>query len=618
MRKFYFIPVFILLSFVSIGQEPTNYYSVAEGKTNATLKSTLYGIISSNYKTNSYDYLYTIYETSDKTTSGNVWDMYSTCTWNFGQKQCGNYSGICDCFNREHSVPQSWFNSNSPMVSDAFHIYPTDGKVNGIRSNYPFGETNALPIGGKGLGKLGTSSFPGYTGTVFEPVDEYKGDFARSYFYFATRYENIMTTIDGASFNQTVYPALSDWSVNLFLKWHRQDPVSQKERDRNNAIYVHQRNRNPFIDHPELAEYIWGNKMGTAWTISGSTNPILTSPISGTTVDFGTVTYQQNLIKTVPVSAANLTGDLTVTLSGASASYFSIPTTIPKADAEAGFEITIYYYAPETGTHNATLTISGGGVSDVTVNITAIAVSCVDFSFSAPFTSDMVPFSQYSVLGDQVWSWRSANYGVAMSGYEYATNHANEDWLITNEMDLSDYENVRLEFSHTINKGIVANMQTENTVWISNDFHYGDPADATWTQLTIPTYPTGNDWTFVESGNIAIPAENCKSNTFIGFKYVSTASASSTWEIKNLSITGKCETNTGNIEVVKKKHAITLADKQITIFNLRNEGVQLYDIYGRLIHQMTDQTADHISLKVPASGIYIVRIGNEINKVLIK
>lgn len=253
---------------LTYAQPKAGYYDTAVGKADAALKTQLYSIISSGYITNSYTYLYTIYDTSDVTSTGNVWDMYSTCTWTPGVKKCGNYSTVCDCYNREHSIPQSWFNEASPMVSDAFHIYPTDGKVNGQRSNYPFGEcANGISLS-KGLGKLGSSTFTGYSGTVFEPVDDYKGDFARTYFYFATRYQNIMTTIGGESFNNTTYPSLSEWSVNLFLKWHRQDPVSEKETIRNNAVEVHQHNRNPYIDYPMLAEYIWGTKKGELWSFT--------------------------------------------------------------------------------------------------------------------------------------------------------------------------------------------------------------------------------------------------------------------------------------------------------------------------------------------------------------
>ena len=272
MKKFYLL--LLLFPLLVVAQPKAGYYDAAVGKSDAVLKTQLYTIISTGYVTKTYDYLYTIYNTSDITSTGNVWDMYSTCTWTPGEKKCGNYSAVCDCYNREHSIPQSWFNKESPMVSDAFHIYPTDGKVNGQRGNNPYGEcANGTTLSG-GKGKLGNCTFPGCSGTVFEPDDEYKGDFARTYFYFATRYQNIMTTIGGDSFNKTTYPSLSDWSVNLFLKWHRQDIVSQKEKNRNNAVEVHQKNRNPFIDHPELAEYIWGVKKGTPWSLTSGVDAL--------------------------------------------------------------------------------------------------------------------------------------------------------------------------------------------------------------------------------------------------------------------------------------------------------------------------------------------------------
>ena len=281
-----FLNTLLVLSFALVAQVPSGYYDKASGKTEAQLKTTLYSVISSGYVTKSYDYLYTIYATSDVTSDGKVWDMYSTCTWTPGQKKCGNYSTVCDCYNREHSIPQSWFDSRSPMVSDAFHVYPTDGKVNGQRSSYPFGECANGTTLSRGKGRLGSSTFSGYSGTVFEPDDEYKGDFARTYFYFATRYENIMTTIDGESFNNTVYPAFTSWSQSLFLKWHRQDPVSQKEITRNNAIYAHQKNRNPYIDYPELAEYVWGNRKGSAWNITSvNEKPVTTHFFSYNTAE---------------------------------------------------------------------------------------------------------------------------------------------------------------------------------------------------------------------------------------------------------------------------------------------------------------------------------------------
>ena len=238
---------------------PAGYYSSCENKGGQELLEALHSTIGT-HTTVSYSALYDLYKTSDVyPEDGKIWDMYSTKHWDTGKEECGSYKKIGDCYNREHSFPKSWFDNKSPMSSDAFHIYPTDGKVNGQRSNNPYGEcaggTSVASSGGvKALGKLGKSTFNGYSGTVFEPDDEYKGDFARSYFYMAACYNNRIASWHSDMLAGNSYPAFREWAVELLLKWDRQDPVSQKEIDRNEAVYSRQHNRNPFIDHPELAQ----------------------------------------------------------------------------------------------------------------------------------------------------------------------------------------------------------------------------------------------------------------------------------------------------------------------------------------------------------------------------
>ena len=248
------------------GDDPTtDYYAPADGKKGADLKTAMSGIIY-NRTEQSYDGLWSAFFTTDVRSDGKIWDMYSNIT-NYTPVTSGSsYSKEGDCYNREHSWPQSWFNSNTPMYTDLHHIYPTDGFVNGKRANYPFGETNGEDYKStNNFSKLGTCTYPGYTGTVFEPADEYKGDFARTYFYMVTCYEEkladwyagnadgIRATIDGST-----YPGLQEWQLNMLMEWAKNDPVSEKEINRNNAVYAIQNNRNPFIDYPGLQEYIWG------------------------------------------------------------------------------------------------------------------------------------------------------------------------------------------------------------------------------------------------------------------------------------------------------------------------------------------------------------------------
>ena len=245
---------------------PDGYYLAAEGKTGYELKTALCGIIR-NHTQLSYSALWTAYQTTDTRTDGTIWDMYSdgaSYTFSVGTDQCGTYAQEGDCYNREHSFPKSWFGGDvSPMHTDLFHIYPTDGYVNGRRGNSPFGEVSTASWTSLNGSKLGPNATGSYTGTVFEPIDEYKGDFARTYFYMATCYENEiaswekLSTDGDAVLNGTSGQAFEDWVVDMLLRWHKADPVSDKETARNDAVYALQGNRNPFIDHPEYAESIW-------------------------------------------------------------------------------------------------------------------------------------------------------------------------------------------------------------------------------------------------------------------------------------------------------------------------------------------------------------------------
>ena len=262
------ISLFVLLAAVAllVSAEAPNgsgtYYQNANGKKGAQLKTALCGILwETRYNPAlSYNELWTAFHTTDVRSDGKIWDMYSDKT-NYepgGSAQGHNYSGEGDSYNREHSFPASWFGSNTPMYTDLHHIYPTDGYINNRRSNYPFGETNGNTYKShNSFSKLGSCTVSGYTGTVFEPADEYKGDFARTYFYMVTCYEEKLAdwysknsesraTIDG-----TKYPAFQSWQLNMLLKWAKDDPVSAKEIARNTAVKNLQGNRNPFIDYPE-------------------------------------------------------------------------------------------------------------------------------------------------------------------------------------------------------------------------------------------------------------------------------------------------------------------------------------------------------------------------------
>lgn len=286
MKRFFFFFALFFSLLVS-GQIPAGYYDPASGLSGFPLKTALYNIIK-NHTSISYSNLYSAYTTTDNYTGNKVWDMYSftasgTAAYYFTNSassadQCGSYSGEGDCYNREHTTPSSWFNDATPMYSDLFNVYPTDGYVNNRRSNYPYGEVSSASWTSSNGSKLGSCSFPGYSGTVFEPIDEFKGDIARTYFYMATRYENIVSSWPSNSTECAAFYAgnntttFKTWAVNLLYQWHVEDPVSQKEIDRNNAVYVIQHNRNPYIDHPEWVGAIWGPTAGADEKTPGNIN----------------------------------------------------------------------------------------------------------------------------------------------------------------------------------------------------------------------------------------------------------------------------------------------------------------------------------------------------------
>lgn len=248
-------------------KQPADYYKKAEGKKQKALLSQLCSIISANTRVISYENLFEDAYPYTDAEGGYLIDMYSNVKYSVNDSRINkNYSRIGQSINREHAFPQSWFDKRTPIKSDLFHVYPTDGYVNNQRSSYPYGEceggTRLSNDGYYGKGRLGHCTAPGYSGTVWEPDDEYKGDFARTYFYMATRYNTqigswVNNGTAGTILDGTSYPVYQSWYLNLMLKWHRQDPVSDKEIKRNDAAYDLQHNRNPFIDHPELV-YIFG------------------------------------------------------------------------------------------------------------------------------------------------------------------------------------------------------------------------------------------------------------------------------------------------------------------------------------------------------------------------
>ncbi len=385
----------------AIPTSPSNYYNAVTNQTGAALKTVLYNRIAGHTTVSYTPGVWNAYATTDVQPNGKVWDIYgvrmdtvSPYTYTLTTNQCGTYSVEGDCYNREHSFPQSWFNSSSPMVSDVHHIFASDGKVNGMRNNFPFGNvTNATYTPAYG-GKLGTGSNFGYTGTVYEQIDEYKGDFARAFLYMATRYENLIASWQGNGnandvLDGTSYPAYDSWYLNVLLSWHHLDPVSDKEIKRNNAIFAIQNNRNPYVDSPQLVTKIWGGGIAPQPTI-GASNLTLTN-ISNTSVRLswtsgnGTrrvvIVRATNPVNGLPIDTVHYLANANFTsapqiISGNAVVYNGTGSSVTITNLQAG--VTYHYAVVEYNGWYNTANYFTAGVS--VINGVTLPVSWLNFA----------------------------------------------------------------------------------------------------------------------------------------------------------------------------------------------------------------------------------------------
>lgn len=274
-----------MISSYFAAQAPAGYYDGTTGLTGYALKSKLHDIISAKNINWHYGDLTNYYNQTDldkyydygPSNTTILLDMYSEIPTGPDAYEyttaniIGSASAEGQGWNREHMMPQSTFYSNYPMYSDLFYVVPTDARINQLRSNYPYGIVGStIYYTFTNSSRIGNCAIPGitYTGRVYEPINEFKGDVARSLLYFAVRYEGKLGTFN---FNNNANPA-SDTNpldgteerafdpayIAMLLQWHQQDPVSQREIDRNNAVYGIQKNRNPFIDNPSWVNAIWG------------------------------------------------------------------------------------------------------------------------------------------------------------------------------------------------------------------------------------------------------------------------------------------------------------------------------------------------------------------------
>lgn len=323
-------------------QGPNNtktYYQPANGKSGQALKTVLSSIITKGHTKIGYDGLYNSYKKTDTRPDGKVRDWYSNAT-NFTHvvDKAGSYRNEGDCYNREHCLPQSWYKGDGNtdyLVCDIIHVLPTDGYVNNRRSNNPLAETNNPTWSSKnGYSRVGNCSVSGYSGQIFEPNDEIKGDIARIYFYVVTRYENTATkwannATASAVFNgSSAYQPFKQWYFDMLVRWAKNDPVDDLEIARNNAVYEEQGNRNPFVDYPGLEDYIWGEKKNEAFDYKNFDGSTTTVSMPTFSPEGGTYSSAQSVTISCPTNGATIFYTTDGTTPSASGTQYTAPITV--------------------------------------------------------------------------------------------------------------------------------------------------------------------------------------------------------------------------------------------------------------------------------------------------
>lgn len=605
----------LLATLFTFAQAPAGYYNSAQGLSGYTLKSELRDIITSGHNSQSYGDLWTGYSTSDidnyYENDGTILDIYSenpsgadSYTFTLGSDQCGNYSGEGSCYNREHLMPQSWFNSASPMKSDIHHVYPTDGYVNGQRGHLPFGEVNSASYTSNNGSKKGSNVYShpnAYNGTVFEPIDEFKGDVARVYFYMATRYQNQIggwesvndgsqNTLDGSSDQ-----VFEDWMLEMLIQWHNNDPVSQKEIDRNNAAYSFQGNRNPYIDNPSWVAVIWNpnpdTQAPTAPTNLVATNTTFSSvdlDWNAATDDVGVVSYE---VEQDGVVVKNVT-TLQTTISGLS---------------------------PQTNYSFAVKALDAyGNISALsnTINITTLAAPTIIFSEDFEGCNSVL-FNAISELSDLDWEC-SPQYGenntasFQMNGFSQG-QVPSTDWLITyNAIDFDLYQDEKLRFFTAAAYG-----DSELQLLYSTDYDgSATPSNFTWQPVPNVNIALHSDGSGTIEENIYsnIDISSISGSAYIAFKYdTSNGDDATRWTVDSFEITGEdnLRVNTKELDFSFYPNPVKGNNLNVQMNNNVDFSYEIYDLNGRLIQQAQQVSTSSINVSSISNGLYLLKLTSE-------
>lgn len=302
---------------------------------------------------------------TDRGEDGTVLDMYSD-----NVRHQSSYDAVSG-MHIEHSFPKSWWGGlENYAYRDLHHLFPADDIANITKNNLPLGVVGD-EIFNNGVSKIGDNTFPGSEGKCFEPADEYKGDFARAYLYVATVYNEMSDIWQSPMLDTGNDMVWRKWALDLLLKWHKEDPVSQKELDRQEAVYSIQYNRNPFIDYPELADHIWGDKSETDYTFPAETRPYLTHPNKRTKVLIPATTIGTTEIAQLTFKGNNLTAPLLLNLKNNSAGIKLSKTSFTADEVKKSAVLTIEITSNIVNDIVDTLVVTSAGITELNIPIEA-------------------------------------------------------------------------------------------------------------------------------------------------------------------------------------------------------------------------------------------------------
>ena len=634
--KLFTSSLLLMLTTFTHAQAPYGYYESTDGLLSYELKTALKIIIDDigdgngfpSHQDQGYGALYDAYAAENSGDSddyfendGTVLDMYSerslgidNYNYEHFENNCGNYSDEGDCYNREHLVPQSTFNSASPMKNDYFHVVPSDGAVNGARGSFPFGEVTNPNYTSTNGSKRGSNTFPGYTGIVFEPIDEFKGDIARAVLYFAIRYEDEFSsswrTNEVLADNPQDF--FVDWYLALLLSWHLNDPVSEREIDRNNNGYQFQSNRNPLIDRPEFAVMIWGDF--TDNEPPSAPSDLLANNTTNSSLHLSWTSSEDN----VAVAQYIIEQD-NVDIGSVGSNQSTYLVTGLNAETLYNFRL----YAVD----------QGGNISEPSDNLDVLTLSEPSYLISEDFENCSTALDKFTTVSEiSALDWRCVSDDGENNSQGYQMNAFQNgqipslDWLITsNKINFDEFELEKISFFASANFG---NTKLE-LLFSSSYTGNGNPSNFNWQEVPnveVPLHPNGSGSLFTYNAE-SIDISELPENAYIAFRYNTTNGQLATrWTIDNFRITGEqvlsSSSFSNTLEVKLYPNPLKNSHIHLNFNSSDRKRIELYDLNGKILltkHSKQNYFKEDLNWLTP--GIYFFKIyqhGNSVIKKLVK